>query len=55
MYDILKILSFQKCVKSTDFELCLKILSELNSLILTREREREFQQSIDLKKKDDKT
>jgi len=32
IYDILKALPFKKCVKSTDFKLCLKIFSDLDSV-----------------------
>jgi len=41
-----------KCVKSTDFKLCLITFSDLNCFNIN---ESEFQQSIDLQKKDDKT
>ena len=51
-YDKLKALPFKKCVKSTDFKLCLKTLSDFDCF---SNNESEFQQSIDLQKKDDKT
>ena len=52
IYDIIKALPFKKCVKSTDFKLCLKIFSDFDCFNIN---ESEFQQSIDLQKKDDKT
>ena len=52
IYDTLKALPFKNFVKSYEFELFLKTLSNLECCNVN---EREFQQSIDLYKKDDKT
>jgi len=52
IYDILKALPVTKYVQSTDFIFCSQRFSDLNCFKIN---ESEFQQSLDLLKKDDKT